>query len=41
MKAFSRLPKAWVPGRRTWKVRQNARNKVMKAVKKEKTEEAT
>ena len=41
MKAFSRLPKAWVPGRSTWKERQNARNKVTKAVKKEKTDEAT
>ena len=41
MKAFSRLPKAWVVGRRTWKVRQKARNKVMNAVKKEKTDDAT
>ena len=41
MKAFSRLPNAWVVGRRTWKARQKARNKVMKALKNEKTDEAT
>ena len=41
MNAFSRLPKAWVVGRRTWNMRQKARNKVTKAVKNEKTDEAT
>ena len=31
----------WVVGRRTWNVRQKARNKVMNAVKNENTEDAT
>ena len=31
----------WVVGKRTWNVRQKARNKVMNAVKNENTEDAT